>query len=108
MIGCVSWANGHRFGIRTQDRNAVDAILRDPNLPQLEVSGGAPTAAALEHSSTRRRATERAERSRFFGRGFEFTFVVLLGISMAGVIFQFVHDALAAPLSSVSAALDGR
>lgn len=107
MIGCVTWAKGHRFGIRTQDRNAVDAILREPELSQLEAPGGAPTAAAFERRSTRRRVAESAERSRYLGRGLEFTFVTLLGISVAWVAFESVHQALAAPVRSVSAALDG-
>lgn len=106
MIGRVAWTRGHRFGMRAQDRIVVDAIIREPDLSGLQAEGQAVSAPAFERRAPRRPVSERAERNRYLGRGLEFTFVVLLGISAGALAFETVHQALAAPISSVAAALD--
>lgn len=105
LIGCVTWAKGHRFGVRTQDCIAIDTIIGEPDLSQLPANEEA-AAAPFERRAAPRPASERAERNRYLGRGLEFSFLVLLGISAAALAFETVHEALAAPISNVSAALD--
>lgn len=106
IIGRVAWARGHRFGVRAQDRIAVDAIICEPDLSGLQAQGQAASAPEFERRAAPRPAREWAERNRYLGRGLEFSFVVLLGISAGALAFQTVQQALAAPIASVTGALD--
>ncbi|MDQ3245683.1 MAG: hypothetical protein M3Q52_02090 [Pseudomonadota bacterium] len=105
MIGCVAWSNGHRFGLRTQDMLAIDAIVREPDSSEL-AGGPAPgLPPALERRAAPRPPAERAERNRELGRALEFTFIGALAVSAAFIAFETVSQALARPMASVSKAL---
>lgn len=108
LIGCVSWSNGRRFGVRTQDQVAIEEVTAEPNMSAAKgdrESGGQPT---LERRTAPRPIAERGERSRLTGRAVEFTFVAFLALSAAFVAFETVHQAIAKPMSSVTAALEKR
>lgn len=107
IIARTVWVNGRRFGVRTQDRLFIDAIINDPGLPGPKSGSHHRVKDRPESRSASRRVEEdRHDRSKAIAKAWEFAAIVLFVASVAMVTFESVNAALAEPLSGVKAALD--
>lgn len=106
VVGQVRWAYAGRLGIRAQDQIDIDGLL-----------GDAP-AAKNTHASERRQgprgndggppketSAALAERSRKWGRMFDWAVMTAVVIGAAGLLVTQVHSILSAPLDQIRAAL---
>jgi hypothetical protein len=107
VVGQVRWSYAGRLGIRAQDQIDVHGLLGETPAAKGPAAnerrqgprgddGGRPrpTAAAL------------AERSRRWGRVFDWVVVTAVAIGAAGLLAEQVHSILSAPLEQIGAALD--
>ena len=106
IIGRVAWSKGHRFGIRTQDTLAVDAVVDDA--AAADANGRRPRAAAIaaDWRADRRPIERNAQRNRYVGRAIQFGFIAMLAMVTAGIAFEAVRQTMAQPILSVTAALE--
>lgn len=104
IVGQVVWVRQDRFGVRTQDKLAVEAIASGGD-------AGPPVAESLnlERRAKRRQPTaeERRERSRSVASAMQFMWVAGFGAAAATLAFEAVEGALSEPMSIVSAELGG-
>jgi hypothetical protein len=104
IVAPVAWARAHHAGLRSQDAIFLQAVVNDiasaASAP-CEI-GGTP----IERRSTPRRAPQQHESSRLVGRAMEFACFGLVAAALALTAFGSVEQALASPLSKISAALD--
>jgi hypothetical protein len=105
IVARVAWAGDDRFGARAQDLIA---------LPDLIAGGQGRAAPAGERrrkprpvrpAPTARSLEERGFASARLGRAFEFASLILAGATLAAVLGDAAHDALAKPAGRVSQAL---
>jgi hypothetical protein len=109
IIGRIVWSHGMRFGIRTQDRIDIAALLSEATLP-------AENAGIERRSQRRDRPTPaskpdiaaRAEASRQFARIFDWAILMVAAIVAGAFVFDAANTALKAPLDSAGMALSGR
>jgi hypothetical protein len=105
-VARVAWSNGNRFGVQTQDRINVPAILGEPDLSKMDYKAGKKAVPEFERRSAPRSAQAelswRAERNRHLSRTMEFACVAALTASIGMVIFEAVSGALSAPLAVAS------
>jgi hypothetical protein len=105
IVGRIIWAEGNQFGIRSQDRIDVDAILNEPRLANKPASATAAAATAERRRDPNRRRLEdiaaRAEQSRRRSAAFQFLIVVGLGVLAATILATEVYKVLSVPLSTI-------
>jgi len=104
IIARAVWAGEDRFGVRTQDIVPVEAVILEPDR---SAATSAPLP-GLDRRAERRnpRSTgSRHEDSRLAGRLLEFACFIFIGAAAASMAFFAVEDALAEPLTAVTAAL---
>jgi hypothetical protein len=103
IVARVAWAKGHRAGLRSQDAIFIQAVVNDigsaASAPRL--IGGTP----IERRSAPRTASQQ-DSSRLVGRAMEFACFGLVAAALAVTAFSSVEQALANPLSQISAALE--
>ncbi len=110
IVGRVVWEKDQYFGIRTQDKLDIDAIV-EAKPPAFK-----PGTAGAEMGEDRRGAnrritavsvTEREARSRRFSAAFQF--VILIGVAAIAALFlaERMGQVLSRPLAAVSAELGG-
>lgn len=99
IIARVVWTRDERFGVRSQDRVAVDSITTgiEPSVP-------AAAARANDNGGPARPPgmSERHEWSRRRARAIEFLGVAMLGVGAAILAYDAVKAALMQPLEIVS------
>lgn len=106
IIARVVWTNDQRFGVCTQDRLSIEAIIREPDWSASDARQPAQTPAPVERRSVKRRpAGERHERSRIMARAAEFACLAIAGASAALVAFSIVEENFRRPLTDVAAVL---
>lgn len=105
IVGRVIWAQADRFGVRAQDRLAIDSLVANasPDSQSGDEIGRAPV---------ERRARPRAERlewrhaqSREKGRALQFACIAGFGFILAACVYEAVAETLSRPLSDVSVQL---
>lgn len=109
IIGRVVWSKEGFFGLRSQDRIAIQSIISEPRL------AGRPDFGAdrpAERRSDGRLAAEaqlarRLERNRSWGSAFQFAIVALVGIAGALFAAQQVYGLLSQSTSRIEQALSG-
>lgn len=110
VVGRCVWRQGRMFGIRTQDRIDIEAIVSDA--ARLHPQGAA--AVAEPARSDRRIAprktdladvAESAERSRRLSARLQFGTFVGAGLGVAVFAASMLQDVLAAPLRTIAAHL---
>jgi hypothetical protein len=104
IIARVMWVSGLRFGVKTQDRVPVDALVSHRDSPPVPPAqdGSSP---AIERRRVARSPADRQERSRAVGRAIEFACIAAFGASVALVGFGAARQALQQPLDAVHEAL---
>jgi len=109
VVGRVIWTRNGQFGVRTQDRLDVEAIVTEPRLTSRPQNG--PAAQDRRNDPGRgTRATSparAAERNRMVGKAMQFCILVVLGGAAALFIAGQVFEVLSAPLRAASQAMGG-
>ena len=104
IVARVAWSKGHRAGLRSQDAIFISAVVNDigsaASAPR--VIGGT----AIERRSAPRTTAQRHDGSRLIARTMEFACFGLAAAAVALTAFGSVEQALAQPLSQISAALN--
>lgn len=100
IIGRAVWTRGRFFGLRSQDRLSVKALIDEPRLASRPVR--ANDGGGSERRSDRRLQAEaqlarRVERSRAFASAFQFGIAAAVILTIAGIGASTVYDALSAP-----------
>lgn len=109
IIARVAWTAGNRFGAYTQDPLNVDALVSDSAEPEAASGQPGDTDAIERRSALRAQGhNERHERNRWAARAFELACLAGFGFGLAMLAGQTLRQALAAPLSVTSAALEQR
>ncbi|TCP34057.1 PilZ domain-containing protein [Sphingomonas sp. BK235] len=110
IVGRVQWAKGRFFGVKSQDRLSVKALVDEPRLasrpPQKTDDAG-------ERRAERRLTQEaqlarKVERSRAFASAFQFLMIAAAGITLAVIAAQGVYGVLSRPADAINAALAGK
>ncbi|PAX06526.1 PilZ domain-containing protein [Sphingomonas lenta] len=110
IIGRVVWRKGRFFGVRTQDRLSVQALVSEPRRGPHGASASSPLSEERRTQSrlaAEGRVARRVEHSRQTSSRLQFGFLVLAAAAIAMFMADEVGLMLAQPLTAVSAALDG-
>ena len=99
MVARVVWSEASRFGVHTQDRLPVEAIVRD--LPAI----GSSEPGQTRFVERRHRPRERHERSRQAGRWLEYAAFAIGGMIAASSAYGAVSMAMARPMAELGEAL---
>lgn len=106
IVGHVRWSQGVRFGLRTQDRIDIGALVEAPSG---RPAGGTERRLRQRRETARARAIPKAvpteQRSRQAGRLFDWIALAFAGIVGAGIVVSQVHETLSKPLDKVQGAL---
>jgi hypothetical protein len=110
IVARVVWTSEEQFGVHTQDRLNVDAIVTEPDLSAVEFTKAVAGDPGFERRSRPRPPSpaELAERSRLLSRTLEFGCLAAFCISAGMLLFGTVERTLTDPLEIVSAQLGGR
>jgi len=108
IVGRVAWAQGSRFGVRTQDKIDIDSLL-DESLVKGVRTREADRTTPPHHPAARSAPDLSAQvaASRRFARLFDWSIVVLGSVLAAIFIFGAASTALKTPMQKVGAALAG-
>lgn len=107
VIGRVMWRKDRFFGIRTQDRLDLDAIVNEPRLtarPQRK-DVGAPDRRSRDRLVAEARIGQKVERSRQISMLMQFVVVLALGAAAAVLIGDHAYRLLAAPSRAIEGVL---
>lgn len=104
VVARVVWAGDRRFGIQSQDRMNVPALIAAmapgaPRLPGQERRTRDRTPARVATAADIARA---AERSRRFARAFQFGLFLVGGVLSAGLLGSLAYEVLASPFKTIS------
>lgn len=106
IIGRVVWRKGRFFGVRTQDRVVVQALVDEPR----RGAATAPTSTVDRRTSARLtsegRMARRVERSRRIASMAQFGFLAASAAAAAAVMAGEVGATLSRPLAAVTASLN--
>ena len=104
IIARVAWSKGHRAGLRSQDAIFIKALINESLAlaPRLPVRSGRP----VDRRRAPRTPAQRHEASRFLGRAMESACLAVAAGAIGMTAFGSVGQALASPLSQISAALN--
>ncbi|MDR6788091.1 hypothetical protein J2Y58_001449 [Sphingomonas sp. BE138] len=110
IVGRVQWNKGRFFGMRSQDRLSVKALIDEPRLASRPARSNDSGNAEQDRRAERRLAHEaqmarQVERSRSFASMFQFLVLVLVGLTLAGIAAHSVYGMLSAPAQQIEAAL---
>ena len=102
IIARVAWSKGHRAGLRSQDAIFIRALANE--------NSGVPLPRRAQGPSVERRRAPRTpqqnhDHHRLVGRAMEFACLALFVGALALTAFGTVEQALAQPLSQISAVL---
>lgn len=108
IVGRVQWCKGRFFGIRSQDRLSVRALIDEPQSatrPQRK-PGSDNDNERRERRADRQLAHEarmarQVERSRHFSSMFQFLMIVMVGVTMAGIAAHTVYGMLSVPVAQM-------
>jgi len=110
IVGRVVWTKDRRFGIQTQQRMNIDAIVRAAALngcrPAPETA--APAIARRPSAPTKPTVADverRAERSRWFAAAFEFACIVGCSAAAATITMGVVVETFASPMQTIGSHL---
>ncbi len=105
MVGRTMWQSGRRFGVSTQDKLNIPAIIAPPTDTRAAAAGEQ----VERRTDTRRRMSpaERAETSRRIASTFQFVIVAGAGLAAAAAVASQVFSLLSRPLAAIGAHLLG-
>jgi hypothetical protein len=102
IVARVIWSREQECGAQTQDVLRIDDIVQN----RAPASSSFSVAGRFDRRAVPRTTTAQAhELSRHISAAVQFGFMVLVSLGLAGAAVATVHDALAKPLTLVSASL---
>jgi hypothetical protein len=104
IVARVVWANGSRFGVRTQTAVPIDSLAAGPNAARKAVEQQPTGAERIERRRSHRNERQH-EASRAIGNAMEFAFVGILAACAAGAAFTMVRQTVEAPMDRLQVAL---
>lgn len=105
IVGRVVWAQADRFGVRAQDRLAIDSLVANAS-PDGIAERGRGEGAVERRAAPRSEPLEwRHSQSREKGRALQFALTAGFGFVMAACAYDAVSDSLSKPLSRVASQL---
>lgn len=109
IVARVAWCEGKSFGIQTQDRVDVAAVLNEPNLSSVDYKDKLKVQPTFERRSAPRLSQAdlrwSAERNRFVSKALEFACLGAMGALGAAMVSETVSGTLSEPLAAVTAKL---
>lgn len=110
IIGRVVWSKDRFFGIRTQDKLDIPAIINEPRLARRPQGRGPSTPALVDRRRETRmdadaRLARQFERSRHYSSVLQFALFAVAALSAAGLAAMQVHEVLAAPFAIIEGQL---
>ena len=111
IIARVAWTGDREFGVQTQDRLNVDAVIGEPRAAAVDfkvASAQDPTVErrTVPRTSVQAQIARRADASRLFARVFDFACLAGAAALMAVVMASVASELLSRPLVEVSKKLD--
>lgn len=106
IIGQVRWSQNSRFGIRTQDRVEISALLAQASVP-VTANERRTAPRKAEPAARRPDSTEAAEASRRFARMFDWSAMGAILVAGGIVLADMAGTALREPLADARHALAG-
>ena len=103
IIGRAVWTNGNQFGVRTQDRIDVEALLGELSRPSSADKAQPERRAEPRRGAAPITAAQRAERNRHLGVLLQYGMIVAVAVAAAGYAATTVHDLLSQSLGQVTA-----
>jgi len=109
IIGRVVWSKDRRFGVQTQDRMDIEALVQPPapGAGNCRRASDRPDAAPATCETAAVTIQRRLDRSRRLSAAFQFGLFVISAGTAAVVAVGAVHNVLAEPMNRISAALGG-
>lgn len=103
VVARVIWTGEQRFGVRTQDRVAIEAFVN----PERADASATPITPMVERrlDARRRTAAQKHVENRYVARAVEYGSLVGLGGCGAMILFALVEQAFSHPVVAISAAL---
>jgi hypothetical protein len=105
VVGQVRWTYAGRLGIRTQEQIDVDGLLGEAPAKTSGTQERRQGSRGEERGKPKETSAALAERSRRWGRLFDWIVVTAIAIGSAGLLVSQVHSILSAPLDQVRTAL---
>ena len=107
IVGRVVWTGLDRFGVRAQDRLAVDSLVANETPRQGPANDPGGTPAERRARPRPERLEWRHARSREAGRMLQFACIAGFGLVLAACAYEAVSDTLDRPMAEVSLSLGG-
>ena len=105
IIGRAVWTNGNQFGVRTQDKIDIEALLGELSRPSSADGARPERRADPQRAAPTMTAAQRAERNRHLGSLLQYALIVAVALAAAGYAASTVHDLLSGSLGVVTAHL---
>lgn len=105
IIGRAMWTDGNQFGVRTQDRIDIEALLGELSRPSSADGARPERRADPGRAGGAVTAAQRAERSRQMGALFQYALIAAVALAAAGFAASAVHDLLTGSLGAVTSHL---
>ena len=102
IVGRVIWANAHQFGVRTQDKLAIDSLVGNNSPNSLSVNDREEPPVERWARSRPERLEWRHAQSRERGRALQFACIAGFGFILATCAYEAVRETLSRPLTEVS------
>jgi len=105
IIGRAVWTNGNQFGVRTQDRIDIEALLGELSRPSSADGPRPERRADPQRSAPTMTAAQKADRNRHLGALFQYTMIAAVALAAAVYAASTVHDLLSTSMGAVTAHL---
>ena len=110
VVGQIVWTRHGQFGLRSQDRIDLEAIVREPRLTRRPVPATNPNGHERRIGTRARHAgalspAQKAERSRLVSKAAQFIVLACVGALSAAGVAGAVYSTLATPFTAVGAAM---
>lgn len=110
IVARVVWTKDERFGVQTQDRLDIKAVIQEPDLSGIEFRKARAASPTFDRRTAPRPPSRddlrwKAERSRQLSKAAEFACIGALGASAAILILEGLDSAFSQPLAAVSESL---
>lgn len=109
IVGRVMWSKGRFFGLKSQDRLSVKALVDEPRLASRPPRPDAPDSVDRRRDDrlrTEASLARRVERSRAFASAFQYGIAAALVVAVAGFGAATVYEALSAPAQAIVRSMD--
>lgn len=107
IIGRVAWAEGRRFGVRTQDVISATMLVNEPVLDSKPSARQADDRRTSGRAKASLSAAQRSDRSRQLSSRLQFVILIAAGLGAGLLAATQVYHILAQALGPITKALGG-